>query len=72
MAEKFDVDAILRANPHIDREEFERTREALEGLTLSDGTRMRQIPIPTFGGRRVDRRQNRQADHRSIRLRRSV
>ncbi|HEY3083613.1 MAG TPA: hypothetical protein VGM69_27275 [Chloroflexota bacterium] len=72
MAEQFDLDEILKANPHIDRAEFERLRDAL-------GKR-RAPPVPAkernvtspFKGRRVTVKQDAGGDARTVRLRRST
>jgi hypothetical protein len=72
MAEQFDLDAILRANPQIDQEEFDRLREALRKRQPPEPPTKRQNVTSPFGGRRVAVRENTKQDPRTVRLRRSI
>lgn len=64
-----DVDAILRANPHISAEDLADYREALRELRsrglLGHGYRL----VPPFGGRRVSVQGDAEEDSRTIELR---
>jgi len=70
MPEKIDLEKILEANPHIDREELERSEELRRKLREL-GIRGKQYDLaPVLGGRRVTMLDDAHADSRPIRSKR--
>lgn len=69
MPDYVDLEEILRLNPHLDREELERSRAALrklrEGGRRNAGYRL----APPFAGRRVSVNGGGREDPRTIHLR---
>ena len=71
MPKDVDIEALLKANPHIDREELERSRELLQRLRSRGRRGAGYRFAPPFGGRRVAAQEGPDNDPRALRLRQS-